>query len=217
MNSGEQLSSLIIGDRKAVNDLAEKETSRILVISDSHDIITIVQRIIEKSDTVYDALIFCGDGIGGLFAIFSKAIQDNDFAQKIPPVISFVRGNVDPDKVTYRNLKRITDSSAALYCSTELPLTQSLCVSGMNIFSAHGHLYSFDFGIEDALAVSKRFNADIILYGHSHIHDAQRLGNVLVLNPGSCSKPRGGQKATYAEIVIDKEKKFADYSFIEVD
>lgn len=216
MNKGKLLPSLLIGDEESVKALAEKETSHILVISDSHDAITIIQTIIEHSKTSYDALIFCGDGIGGLFACFSKAFTDSAFAQKLPPVISFVQGNVDPDAVTYKNIEQLTDSTAPFYKTTDLPSTQSLCVSGMNIFSTHGNKYSFDVGIEDALAVSKNFGVDIILYGHSHFHDAQLLGKVLVLNPGSCSKPRGGQNATFAELTVSKEKHFADYSFVEV-
>lgn len=216
MNRGILLPSLLIGDDNAVKALAEKETSHILVISDSHDTVTVIQTIIENSKSCYDALIFCGDGIGGLFACFSKAFNDSTFAEKLPPVISFVQGNVDPDAVTYKNIEYLTDNSKPFYKTTDLPSTQLLCASGMTIFSTHGNKYSFDFGIEDALSVSKNFGADIILYGHSHYHDAQLVGNILVLNPGSCSKPRGGQNATFAELTISKEKHFADYSFVEV-
>lgn len=215
MNEGKQLSSLLIGSEEAVLSLAQKETSRIIVYSDSHGSPFTVQRILSKKGKNADALIFCGDGISDISACFTKALFDKDFAECIPPVISFVRGNCDEERFPFKNMSRLTDSSAPFYVQIEAPLSQTLCVSGFNIFSAHGHKYSFDFGINDILKVGETFNSNIILYGHSHIAGSQLIGNILALNPGSCAKPRAGQKPCFAELVFTKGKSFPDYSFYE--
>lgn len=215
MNEGKQLSSLLIGSEEAVSSLAQKQTSRIIVYSDSHGSPFTVQRILSKKGKDADALIFCGDGVSDISACFTKALFDKDFAECIPPVIAFVRGNCDEASFPFKNMSRLTDNMAAFYVQMEIPLSQTLFASGFSIFCAHGHKYSFDFGVEDILNVGKTFNSNIILYGHSHIATAQLAGNILALNPGSCAKPRGGQKPCFAELILEKGKSIPDYTFYE--
>ena len=46
-------------------------------------------------------------------------------------------------------------------------------------------------------------NADVVLYGHTHIACYEEKNGVVVINPGSLSSPRDGSSGTYAVIKIN--------------
>ena len=49
-------------------------------------------------------------------------------------------------------------------------------------------------------------NADIIMSGHTHIPVLEKNDNVLYLNPGSITIPKGGFKRSYATLIDDEIK-----------
>ena len=42
------------------------------------------------------------------------------------------------------------------------------------------------------------------MFGHTHVGTIEKVGNRIIANPGSISKPRGGTKKSY--LIIDDEK-----------
>ncbi|MEC4725186.1 phosphodiesterase [Shewanella sp. D64] len=65
-----------------------------------------------------------------------------------------------------------------------------LLPDGRRLFLTHGHLYRDDN--------SAYLNAgDIIASGHTHLAVAEKLGEIILFNPGSVTIPRGEDKASY--------------------
>lgn len=59
------------------------------------------------------------------------------------------------------------------------------------IFQTHGHLYGVNFSLTKLLRAASKANAQIVTFGHTHQLGVEVINNILVLNPGSISQPRG--------------------------
>ena len=46
-------------------------------------------------------------------------------------------------------------------------------------------------------------DADIVVYGHSHVYAAEKSDGILYLNPGSCGKRRFGLGLSFCHMVVD--------------
>lgn len=83
--------------------------------------------------------------------------------------------------------------------SHELPETDLFSVSGVNIFITHGHLFGVKIDTEPLTSKALKLGADIVMYGHTHVANYFKTGNLHVLNPGSCSFSKS---ASFAEVNI---------------
>ena len=108
----------------------------------------------------------------------------------------------------------------------EYPDKQYYCVCGNNdygcfsptfgvvtlnsrtIFYTHGHLYGVNSSMRRLAMEAKKYNAEIALFGHTHIPYADVVESVHVFNPGSPSKPLGGSEASYGIIELGEEMLF---------
>ncbi|MEM1639871.1 MAG: metallophosphoesterase family protein, partial [Desulfurococcaceae archaeon] len=62
----------------------------------------------------------------------------------------------------------------------------------------------------------KPVEADVVITGHTHIPLNMRIGNIWLLNPGSCGQPRDGDpRASYA--VLDIENNLYEQRRIKYD
>ena len=76
----------------------------------------------------------------------------------------------------------------------DFPLLADYCLlpAGQHmIFCTHGHVYN-----EEHLPPMQE--GDSLLYGHTHVPRAERVGSYWMLNPGSVSIPKGGSLPGYA-------------------
>lgn len=62
---------------------------------------------------------------------------------------------------------------------------RTIYLGGKKILMAHGHTFSVKSGIGRMVAEAKRNNCDIMLYGHTHIANAEHRDGMYILNPGS--------------------------------
>ncbi|MCR5606235.1 MAG: YfcE family phosphodiesterase [Treponema sp.] len=199
---------LITSSQKQIKMLSDKQSAKVLVISDSHGHSWLLKSILEEFNGC-DALLFCGDGIKDLLKNLEEAIIDEKFAKYIPPVIAFVQGNNDDNRYSLYNA---VDNQVT---TIHVPVKQFINIAGTNVMLVHGHLYSlFDNGqelVEDA----KDSNSQVILFGHTHIGCAIDNGKALLLNPGSISRPRGCP-ASFAILEFTKGKKIPYYYLVEI-
>ncbi|SKA90033.1 hypothetical protein SAMN05443428_11016 [Caloramator quimbayensis] len=65
-----------------------------------------------------------------------------------------------------------------------------LSISGKKIFITHGHRYNVYFGLESLYFKALETDAELVLYGHTHVQDIKSKGDIILLNPGSVSRPR---------------------------
>lgn len=63
--------------------------------------------------------------------------------------------------------------------------------NGKTFYATHGHVYNQD-------NLPPVMPGDILIYGHTHLLKAEKVGDITVLNPGSVSIPKGGNPHTYA-------------------
>lgn len=79
-------------------------------------------------------------------------------------------------------------------------------LSGVKIFCTHGHRFALYRGNDLVDARARELNADIALYGHTHVSALENHGGLLMLNPGSIGEPRDGKGCSFAVIEIDNRR-----------
>ncbi|WP_086312982.1 hypothetical protein A5821_000556 [Enterococcus sp. 7F3_DIV0205] len=80
------------------------------------------------------------------------------------------------------------------------------------IFMTHGHLSNVRTGLTSLALQAAEVNANIVLFGHTHEIGCEVRANVLYLNPGSISQPRGPiQLKSYAIIESTPEQLIVQY------
>lgn len=136
---------------------------RAVVFSDSHGNYDVLEKIMERHKDNADIFIHLGDGEREL-ELIQYVYNDKK--------ICFVSGNCDwgTDKPDYDIIK----------------------FGGKTIFFTHGAR----FGVKGDLNIAKLFarknEADILLFGHTHIAMTDYEDGLYIMNPGSCGRPRSG-------------------------
>lgn len=81
-----------------------------------------------------------------------------------------------------------------------------LTIGDKKIFITHGHKYNVRYSIDNLFYKAKEVDADLVLFGHTHVPILLQEYGIMVMNPGSASMPRGfNRKKTFGIIEI-KEK-----------
>lgn len=197
----------LIGSQTAITALANKDQARVLIISDSHGSYSSLGHIVRTFGKECDALIFCGDGVGDIATLISNGKIDYEVAASIPPVIAVVQGNNDSASYAVSSGERIT-----------APQRQILNVCGKNILIVHGHRQGVDFGYESLAFEAQMTECSIIVHGHTHIAYDGYFGEnneYRIINPGSCSRPRGGTPPGFAIMTVSK--RYEDTAFLKIE
>lgn len=71
-------------------------------------------------------------------------------------------------------------------------------VEGRRLFITHGHRYNVKTTLMKLAYKAEEYGADFVFFGHSHMLGAEKLDNIIFLNPGSITMPRGRRGKTYA-------------------
>ncbi len=103
---------------------------------------------------------------------------------------------------------------------SSLPLSRRLVLDGLKVLLVHGspedplHEYVFPQTHENLFGYYlSKYDADIIVLGHTHVPFAAKMLHGLIFNPGSVGQPRDGiPKASYSILEIkDNEAKVQNY------
>jgi len=83
-----------------------------------------------------------------------------------------------------------------------IPDERILDIEGKKILMVHGHRFGVKSELERLAKYAKQKEADLVLFGHTHIPvDVEKLG-IHLLNPGSPSYPNGIGYPSYALIEV---------------
>ena len=93
---------------------------------------------------------------------------------------------------------------------SDAPLTYTVTWHGKRFLLLHGHTVS---GRLPLLYAAKEANADAVLFGHSHIPSFETVDGVLLLNPGSLSRPRTSKGPSVALITLTDDRMTAEILF----
>lgn len=154
---------------------------RIGLISDTHEVLDTAFKAIEAMGPI-DLLIHAGDHYRDAAKI----------AAAINVPVHAVVGNCDS--------------------RTEGPEEKVLQVDGAVLFITHGHRYNVKISIYSLFNRAVELKADVVIYGHTHIpgYGHTRVAGytngegLLIINPGSISKPRGNGNFSYGILEIEK-------------
>ena len=149
---------------------------KILIISDSHNVILDSQIEDMKKEGQFDMLIHCGDNYN----------DAEKFAEKlnISRVLN-VPGNCDYSII-----------------GIEPTLIQE--IEGKKFIITHGHFHNVKSHLNKLKDFAKKNKADLVLFGHTHKAMNEIIDNILFFNPGSTIFPKDG-KASFGVIEITAE------------
>lgn len=211
---------------------------KIAVVSDIHANLPALQAVLEdiKSQDNIETIFNLGDNVGY-----------EPFPNEVIEIISSDRfvnitGNYDlkvlkfPDKKkkwsrTKKALKyfafkwtykQLTGKSKKFMKS--LPKQKKLNISGKKVLLCHGSPESIDEHLtpeiahERYVALSINAEADVVLFGHSHLQFAKNINDTVFLNPGSVGRPEGTNgMACYAVLKIGEEYISYEHRQVEYD
>lgn len=82
---------------------------------------------------------------------------------------------------------KITNYSVAGNCDfeTTAPYTKIINAAGVRIFITHGHIFDVKETYSKIIKAAKSENADICLFGHTHMQYKSVIDDMIVLNPGA--------------------------------
>ncbi|MFA6505290.1 MAG: metallophosphoesterase [Treponemataceae bacterium] len=163
----------------------------LLVISDTHgDLPALVLVFRWAKRRGIGMLAFLGDGLSDV----TRACEKTRFK----PLVRTVRGNGD------------TDSS--------VPFKQTLDFLNVRFLLVHGHSYSVQETLDSLVFNARTAGASVALFGHTHTPFRAIFRGILLVNPGSPSRPRNGAEPSFATIRCDGDGKIlADHWRIDGD
>lgn len=144
---------------------------KILLLSDTHGNVSGMEKAVEKYGKNADVIVHCGDGTRGEAMRLKENIRHAS--------VVCVRGNCD-------FMVGLNDIEYLDICSKHILIT-------------HGHLFGVKYGLERLSYKAEEDGADIVFFGHTHNCTDETVGNVRMINPGSCGRWDG----TCAVVEID--------------
>jgi putative phosphoesterase len=85
-------------------------------------------------------------------------------------------------------------------------------VDGLIFAITHGHLYPYppENSIARIIADCGSPSPHVVMFGHTHQFTFKHHGDVVVLNPGSASRPPNGERPSAAVLIRDKKSESWD-------
>jgi putative phosphoesterase len=80
----------------------------------------------------------------------------------------------------------------------KLPGSIDIVIDGLRIHVSHGH----ELGRPTPAQLAEAYDADVIVYGHTHIQMIERVGAKLVINPGAAGPRRFNLLPSVARLTI---------------
>lgn len=149
-----------------------------LIVSDTHGRDTYLRAAIQK-ELPFDIMIHLGDSEG----------SESHFAEWVGNDLCFVysvRGNNDFFSFS--------------------PSERIVRIGKYKVLLTHGHQYGVSMSTERLCDEARARGAGIAMFGHSHRPHLSRKGDIIVLNPGSLSFPRQGDRQhTYVVMTLDED------------
>ncbi len=86
----------------------------------------------------------------------------------------------------------------------DLPMYRVIEVASHRFLLTHGHRY-LRYDLSDLYYLGKEQNCDVVLYGHTHMFSDYEYEDIRLINPGSCSHNRDGNKPSYIILNVNEK------------
>ncbi len=122
-----------------------------------------------------------------------------------PDVVIHLGDYTSDCDVLWRNFPEMQITGVRGNCDyrSAVPELRKLYIDGKLIFAAHGHVYNVKSGYTRICYAAMEADADILLFGHTHIAYRDTGLGMEIMNPGSIGR---GVKPSYGAIIIDGDK-----------
>lgn len=165
-------------------------TMRILILADSHHDYDCLVPVLKKLAGKVDGVFHLGDGVEDLREAALRC-------RVTIPRLETVRGNGDADP--------------------ELPYRRIVELEGRRALLVHGQYEDVYSGPGRVVEAARAAGAELALFAHTHRPFYEEYKGVLVVNPGSISRPRGRARPTFAILEVPSDaSKWYDVRFYEV-
>lgn len=152
---------------------------KVAVVSDTHGRIEPFLNTLKQFNDV-ELIIHLGDTVEDATKIREKT--------KLPMFV--VRGNND-------------------YMDVNTPWRELVRINGHKILLTHGHKESVNFGETKLYYAAKEAEAEMVIYGHTHVYLYEEIEGIKILNPGSAGYDRGFEYESFVLMdVMDDDISF---------
>ena len=133
------------------------------------------------------------------------------------PALCFFLGDGETDLVTlrgsYPDLPIYTVRGNCDLRSTQ-PLILDAVVSGFRFYAVHGHQHEvkYDDSVRELCYAALRADADVVLFGHTHLPYLDHHLGMEIMNPGSIGKVKN---PSYGLLMIEDGKLSAEIRYLK--
>ena len=197
---------------------------KICIFSDIHGNYEALDKMLEAECNHVDGYIFVGD----VFGYFYNQSEIISKMMKMPSLLA-VKGNHDHYFLTRRDKEVLLDKYGSSYKISlaeeqrefleNLPECIKTTIGGKRIGIFHGgpldHLEQrvYPDSVLDFSLIEEEY--DIVILGHTHYPLEKKIGNTLLVNPGSLGQPRDGKGFSYC--ILDVEEGVCNFKKVDVN
>jgi len=142
------------------------------VFSDTHSRVALAIEAIQRWKP--DMIIHLGDYVRDAQALKERFPEI--------PMVS-VRGNCD-------------------FGAKDTPLNSCMWIGGTKVLMCHGHEYDVKWGLHSLYYAAAEQDAELALFGHTHIPTDEDYGGIRLVNPGTAGE---GRDCTWAKLIFDDD------------
>ncbi|HLS23155.1 MAG TPA: metallophosphoesterase [Pseudogracilibacillus sp.] len=99
---------------------------------------------------------------------------------------------------------------------SRFPEEKVIEMNGLRIFATHGHLYGVKSSLMRLQYRATEVDADIVLFGHSHVAYCEEIDGKLYINPGSLRQPRHWPDKSYC-LIHSEDRTAISVLFYQLD
>ena len=156
---------------------------KILIVSDIHGNYLNMKKVLDN-EVNFDYMFILGDVLSGPYIEGYDPDELANLLNTYSNKIFYVRGNCDVSRMDLLNF----------YMEKDYLL---LPIDNINFFLTHGHMYN------EHMLPDVEF--DVYMQGHTHIPVMKKVGDIIYLNPGSITLPKGMSDKSY---IVYKDNNF---------
>lgn len=137
----------------------------------------------------------------------------DDILQAYPQAKAYIHcGDIEGDPQDFPQFITVKGNNDMYY---DYPEERILEIAGHRIFITHSHLYMVHKRVALLAQEAKKYNCDIVCYGHTHIASDDEYEGIRVMNPGSIWRARDGRGPSYAEMDLNDGTIHIKFKFLK--
>ena len=151
-----------------------------------------------------DKILICSDTHGSIDTI-AMDIMARKGLTRIIHLGDHARDAEELEGIVGRTILKVKGNNDFL--SYTIPYDSVIALSGGHkAYLSHGHLFGVYYGLDKLATYAKSLDCDLALFGHTHAFDDRVVDGIRLINPGSCSWPRGGDgQKSYVILTLDDD------------